>query len=106
MDEVKTAYEDTPNSGNAYYSSNTTNTAGKTATAAFRSFPNNFLYSGYFDTSSALSRGSLGLYWSSTAYSYGSSYRLYLASSLVYPGTDRRNKHYGLSIRCTASAGS
>ena len=43
MDEVKTAYEDTPNSGYAYYSANTTNTTGKTATAAFRSFPNNFL---------------------------------------------------------------
>ena len=106
MDEVKTAYEDTPNNGNAYYSSNTTNTAGKTATAAFRSFPNNFLYSGYFNTSSAFSRGSNGCYWSSTALSYVTSYYLYLYSSYVLPGTNLNAKYNGYSIRCTASAGS
>ncbi len=103
MDEVKTAYEDTPNSGYAYYSSNTTNTANKTAIQAFRSFPNNFLYSGYFYTSSANDRGSGGYYWSSTAYSLNSSYSLSLDSSLVSPGTGYYNKYLGLSIRCTAS---
>ena len=106
MDEVKTAYEDTPNNGYAYYSSNTTNTAGKTAGVAFRSFPNNFLYSGYFSTSSASSRGSDGYYWSSTAYNLLSSYYLRLYSSDVYPGTSNSGKDYGYSIRCTASAGS
>ncbi len=105
MDEVKTAYEDTPNSGYAYYSSNTTNTAGKTATAAIRSFPNNFLYSGYFSTSSAFSRGSYGGYWSSTAYSNGYSYYLGLSSSSVGPGTISDYKSIGVSIRCTVSAG-
>ena len=106
MDEVKTAYEDTPSSGYAYYSSNTTNTAGKTATAAFRSFPNNFLYSGSFYTSSALNRGSYGFYWSSTANGINDSYRLRLDSSYVYPGTSSISKYYGFSIRCVASAGS
>ena len=101
MDEVKTAYEDTPNSGYAYYSSNTINTAGKTADAALRSFPNNFLYSGYFLTSSARNRGSYGSYWSSTADSYGNSYNLYLNSSNVYPGTLNVRKGNGRSIRCT-----
>ena len=105
MDEVKTAYEDTPNSGYAYYSSNTTNTANKTATQACRSFPNNFLYSGYFNTSSAYYRGSYGYYWSSTASSINYSYRLYLNSSVVTPGTDSSYKYDGFSIRCTASAG-
>ncbi len=105
MDEVKTAYEDTPNNGYAYYSSNTTNTVGKTATAAFRSFPNNFLYSGYFTTSSALDRGSRGYYWSSTAYNNLVSYYLLLNSSSVLPGTGSGNKYYGYSIRCTMSAG-
>ncbi len=100
MDEVKTAYEDTPNSGNAYYSSNTTNTAGKTATTAFRSFPNNFLYSGSFNTSSAGYRGSSGYYLSSTTYSSNLSYYLYLYSSLVNPGTNSGNKYNGQSIRC------
>ena len=102
MDEVKTAYEDTPSSGNAYYSSNTTNTVGNTATKAFRSFPNNFLYSGYFSTSSAGSRGSYGYYWSSTAYNSYGSYRLSLSSSRVSPGTNLLNKFNGFSIRCTA----
>ena len=106
MDEIKTAYEDTPNSGNAYYSSNTTNTAGKTATAAISSFPNNFLYSGYLRTSSARYRGSHGCYWSSTAYLSSYSHTLYLNSSTVRPGTNSSNKSYGYSIRCTASAGS
>ena len=106
MDEVKTAYEDTPNSGYAYYSSNTTNTAGNNATKAFRSFPNNFLYSGYFNSSSASSRGSYGDYWSSTASNYYVSYTLCLNTSNVYPGTYGNNKGNGSSIRCTVSAGS
>ncbi|MDO4747210.1 MAG: FISUMP domain-containing protein [Candidatus Saccharibacteria bacterium] len=105
MDEVKTAYEDTPNSGYAYYSSNTTNSANKTANQAFRSFPNNFLYSGRFNTSSAYGRGSYGYYWSSTAYGSYGSYYLRLYSSNVNPGTDGINKYYGYSIRCTVSAG-
>ncbi len=70
-----------------------------------RSYPNNFLYSGYFSTSSAYNRGSYGGYWSSTASSSDNSYRLYLYSSNVYPGTGSNNKRYGCSIRCTVSAG-
>ena len=104
MDEVKTAYEDMPNDGYAYYSSYTTNPAGKTATAALRSFPNNFLYSGFSGSSSAYNRGSGGAYWSSTANNNKNSYYLELFSSLVIPGTDRRNKSSGQSIRCTVGA--
>ena len=105
MDEVKTAYEDTPNNGYAYYPSNTTNTANKTATQALRSFPNNFLYSGRFYTSSAYFRGGNGYYWSSTACGYNTSYNLDLNSSNVHPGTTDNIKYYGVSIRCTLSAG-
>ncbi len=101
MDEVKTAYEDAPNNGYACYSANTTNTAGKTATAAIRSFPNNFLYSGYFNTSSASNRGSGGNYWSSTAYNNSNSYFLYLGGPSVFPGTNYSSKNSGQSIRCT-----
>ena len=73
--------------------------------AKLRSFPNNFLYSGNFKTSSANARGGDGYYWSSTAGNiYSSSYYLYLGSSYVYPGTYSVNKYYGYSIRCTASA--
>ena len=69
-----------------------------------RNFPNNFLYSGYFSTSSAYYRGSYGLYWSSTANIYYSSYYLYLYSSYVYPGTNYNFKYGGLSIRCVAGS--
>ena len=79
---------------------------GSDASNKLRAYPNNFLYSGLFTTSSAYSRGSNGLYWSSTANGNNSSYRLYLSSSGVHPGTNNNNKYYGLSIRCTASAGS
>ena len=103
MDEVKTAYEDTPNSGYAYYSSNTTNTAGKTATAAIRSFPNNFVYSGYVGSGSVNERGSSGRYWSSTANSSSYAYHLSLSTSNVYPGTSRLNKYFGWAVRCVVS---
>ena len=67
-----------------------------------RAFPNNFLYSGYFYTSSAYGRGSYGYYWSSTAGGNYDSYYLYLLSSLVYPGSNLNLKNFGSSVRCVA----
>ena len=90
--------------GYGYYGNSVTNTAGKTATAAFRSYPNNFLYSGRFYGSSAGNRGSYGYYWSSTASNSNYSYRLYLGSSNVNPGTDYGYKRSGLSIRCVSGS--
>ncbi len=88
----------------AYYNNTTTNSAGKTAIQAFRSFPNNFLYSGYFDSSSADYGGIFGNYWSSTARSNYDSYRLTLHSTYVSPGTYNDNKYSGYSIRCLAGS--
>ena len=73
------------------------------ASLRWRKFPVNFLYSGYFYTSSASSRGSYGSYWSSTASSNYGSYSLYLYSSNVYPGTISYYKGLGVSVRCLAS---
>ncbi|MDO4746862.1 MAG: hypothetical protein Q4A70_00750 [Candidatus Saccharibacteria bacterium] len=73
-------------------------------TNALRAYPNNFLYSGYFNTASARNRGSSGYYWSSTAYYYDYSYSLGLYSSNVYPGTSGISKYYGQSIRCTVGS--
>ena len=78
---------------------------GTDASNKLRAYPNNFLYSGIFTTSSAYGRGGNGSYWLSTAYGYGSSYYLNLDSSNVYPGTRYNNKYKGHSIRCTVSAG-
>ena len=107
MHELKTAYEDTTNSGNSRYTSATINMAGDTATKAFRRYPNNFIYSGY-STDAIRDRGSGGYYWSSTTYSGDSAYLMYLNSSTVYPGTGSYygkyiSKSYGGSVRCIAS---
>ncbi|MDO5451595.1 MAG: FISUMP domain-containing protein [Candidatus Saccharibacteria bacterium] len=80
------------------------NPTGAVMSGVFRSYPNNLLYSGYFSTSSAYSRGSYGYYWSSTARSILNSYHLNLNSSYVYPGTGSYNKHFGLSVRCLAGS--
>ena len=91
-------------SNNSYYQSSETNANGDTATKALRKYPNNFLYSSCFDTSSANYRGSNGGYWSSTAYGDNLSYYLNLNSSNVGPGTFSNNKFYGRSIRCTVGS--
>ncbi len=67
-----------------------------------RSYPNNFVYSGYLYSGSVSHRGSNGNYWSSTANSSNYAYYLYLASSNVYPGTGNGNKYIGRPVRCVA----
>ncbi|MDO4746962.1 MAG: hypothetical protein Q4A70_01275 [Candidatus Saccharibacteria bacterium] len=101
MDSI-TAYESNANSGVSYYGSNTINTAGDTATKAFRKYPNNFIYSGHFSGSSALV--SSGFYWSSTASDYESARYLVVNSSNVRPGTNESPKYYGGSVRCLSSS--
>ena len=87
-----------------YKINNDSNVTDSTASLKLRSFPNNFLYSGNFDASSADNRGSRGYYWSSTAVDNYRSYHLLLFSSLVYPGTNYDNKYLGRSIRCTVGS--
>ena len=89
---------------NSTYPEYTGTPEGSDASNKLRAYPNNFLYSGYFNTSSAGNRGSRGNYWSSTANSYYSSYSLSLGSSNVYPGTYGSYKYNGQSIRCTAGS--
>ena len=70
----------------------------------WRTFPNNFLYSGQFDRSFASNRGSAGYYWSRTAhyelYNNIYSYNLRLFVSLNLSPFDRSQKYYGFSVRC------
>ena len=96
------AYESQTSSGYSYYDNTPTNTAGDTATNAFRKFPNNFVYSGGFGGSSTSSRGSYGHYWSSSVYSYYGAYSLSLDGISVKPGTDDSFKNGGHSVRCIA----
>ena len=75
---------------------------GSDASNALRAYPNNFVYSGYVYSGSVYSRGSSGVYWSSTAYSGSYAYNVNFGSSGVYPGTVGDSKYYGRSIRCLA----
>ena len=78
---------------------------GTNASIALRSYPNNFLYSGYAINSSVNNRGSSGSYWSSTASNNNlGSYGMFLYSSSVNPGTEYNNKYNGNSIRCLAGS--
>ena len=70
------------------------------ASNRWRKYPTNFLYSGYFGTSSANYRGSSGNYWSSTANNAYNSYHLFLYSTFVYPGTYYSLKYSGYAARC------
>ena len=74
------------------------------ASNRWRKYPTNFLFSGYFTTSSAKNRGSYGRYWSSTARYASFSYGLGLGSTDVSPGTDYYGKYYGFTVRCVADS--
>ena len=65
----------------------------------FRTFPNNFLYSGNFSDSSASGRGTHGIYWSRSAYSSNNSYAMRLDSMALFSSTSA-NKYGGYSVRC------
>ena len=96
--------KNTTYNGSFYQLNQALNNGSTDATASnrWRSFPNNFVYSGYWDGSSANNRGGSGRYWSSTAGNTGNAYGLYFNSGRVYPGTDRDYKYYGYSVRCVA----
>ena len=79
-----------------------TGTEATPVSNALRSYPNNFVYSGYVLGSSVNYRGSRGGYWSSSAYGSNGAYLLRFYSSLVYPGTDYSNKYSGWLVRCVA----
>ncbi|MBR5046274.1 hypothetical protein IKX73_01450 [Candidatus Saccharibacteria bacterium] len=65
-----------------------------------RTFPNNFVYSGYVNVSSVVYRGSYGYYWSATASSLFNAYYFSFYGAYVYPGTNDINKYVGRAVRC------
>ena len=94
--------------GGAAADSSSTPTGAKMA-KVFRSYPNNFLYSGYFSGSGAGNRGSTGEYWSSTANTYSGgpistngSYSMFLSNTSL--SQSNSNKDAGRSIRCVAES--
>ena len=69
---------------------------------ALRSYPNNFVYSGYVYGSSVYDRSSSGSYWSAEEDYPDSAYGSTLQSDYVYPGTNSGYKYIGRTVRCVA----
>ena len=70
-----------------------------------RTWPNNFLYSGYVNGSSINNRGTGGYYWSSTTGATIKAYSLFFSAAPVYPGSigsgnNGANKYSGRALRC------
>ena len=79
------------------------NPEGNNASMAFRAFPNNFIYSGFWRSSPpTYSRGKGGHYWSSSAFYDIYAHSLIFNNSAVYPGTHADSKYYGFTVRCVA----
>ena len=70
------------------------------ASNRWRSYPNNFVYSGGVISSSVGNRIVLGYYSSSSATNSSSAYLLYFHSGGVVPGTDSYSKYFGWMVRC------
>ncbi|MBR0372415.1 hypothetical protein IJH72_00510, partial [Candidatus Saccharibacteria bacterium] len=94
------SYLDRQMGGSGTSASSSTTPDGVARSKVWRSFPNNFIFSGYFTGSSANARGNDGSYWSSTAYSNSYSYTLRLDGTYLYPGNNTYDKYYGYSVRC------
>ena len=69
----------------------------------WRKYPNNFVFSGGWYSSSANYRGTNANYWSSTANNSYNSYYLYFNSTNVNPASNL-NKSYGFTVRCVAAS--
>lgn len=72
------------------------------ASNRWRSYPNNFAYSGYVTGSSVSTRNSYGIYWSASGSSSSSAYGLFFDSEGVNPGTNYGRKWFGKVVRCVA----
>ena len=87
-----------PANGAAAFSSSIPN--GTETSKLFRNYPNNFLYSGYFNTFLSEERGENGYYWSSTSRSNQyNAFGLDFNSSSVHLNSDS-GRNFGYSIRC------
>ncbi len=69
----------------------------------WRKYPNNFVFAGYWSSSSSYDRGTDGFYWSSTVYYSNYAYYLRFDSTSVNPASSY-GKSNGFSVRCVASS--
>ncbi len=91
-------YDSSDSSSHPYY----IGTEAIPVSNALRSYPNNFVYSGYVLRSSVYQRNSYGYYWSASGNSNSYAYGMDFYSSNVYPGATSYNKYLGRMVRCVA----
>ena len=92
-----------PETGSTNYKYWNSEATAKLVYDALKKFPNNFVWSGYWNASSASSRGSRGRYWSTSAFSSTAAYYLNYYSSSVYPATYNDYRYLGDSVRCVTA---
>ena len=86
--------------GTGANSSPSTTPTGTDMSKVWRSYPNNFVYSGNVNGSSVNNRGSNGDYWSASRYNDNSAYGLYFNSDYFIPGRNGYFKFFGRMVRC------
>lgn len=81
-------------------------TNAATSYEVWRSYPNNFLYSGEYIDNGSDGVGNSGWYWSTSASSDTIAYRLSFGNNTLSPGGagSSANKYYGMSVRCVMAA--
>ena len=88
--------------GTGGYSDPNTTPTGATMSQTYRTYPNNFVYSGDVYGSSVDSRNTYGYYWSASGCSSITAYYMYFGSTNVRPGTGSDGKYSGRMVRCVA----
>ena len=83
------------------------NGGSTSSNAALRSYPNNFIYSGYYSAAAPVSRGTYGYYLSRSVYSAANVYYLNIRKSGTSQYTSIANitNSNGFSVRCVAASG-
>ena len=77
-----------------------TSPTGGEMSSRWRTYPNNFLYSGHLSGSSINNRGEFGFYLSSTVRDFADMFYFYLSRVRVFPGVAYDNKYKGYTVRC------
>ena len=89
--------------GNGMYSDSGTTPTGTAMSLRYRTYPNNFVYSGFINGSLFYYRGSYGVYWSASGNDSYNSYYIYINDTNVNSDASDGNKYDGLTVRCISN---
>ncbi len=86
--------------GTGIHSNSSSTPTGVILSSIHRSYPNNFILSGYMSGESFYYRNTFGDYWSASGVSSSDAWGMNFYFSEVWPGLLNRNKYYGRAVRC------